>query len=399
VPVEHRRVLQLLADCGTERLGRVSYRCAQCQQTHHTNASCGNRHCPGCQTANNAAWCAAQVENLLPCEYHLVTFTIPSELRRCVRSHQDVCYRALFDAAACALKTALGNPRFCGADTLGFTAVLHTFGRDLSYHPHVHVIIPAGGLVGADDVTGKAGSHRPDQCIRSAGGNRPCQWRPTRPGFLAPVKVLSQLFRAEFERLLRAQLPAEVLPPAAEFRREFVCDVQAVGNGVSTLKYLSRYVFRTAITNKRIVGIHNDQVTFTYRRGGESRDRKMALPVFEFLRRFLQHVLPHRLHKVRHYGFLSRRSAIEMDDVRAAIVQSQREFDSDVELQSLPVPWQRPSLARVADRDSGPTCPQCGGRLVFESFQRIRPPPLTECRSADPARRLPRAQPVPSFRR
>ena len=233
IPREHRRVLRSLADCGTERLGRVSYRCAQCEARHHTHASCGDRHCPGCQTGHNAAWCEAQVEQLLPCEYHLVTFTMPSELRRFVRSWQRVCYGALFAAAAHALRTALSNLKFCGAEVLGFTAVLHTFGRDLNYHPHVHVIIAGGGL-------------------------RDGEWCSTRPGFLAPVKVLSKLFRAEFERLLRAQLPADTLPPAREFRREFVCDVQSVGNGVSTLKYLSRYVFRTAITNHRIIGLHND---------------------------------------------------------------------------------------------------------------------------------------------
>ena len=328
---------------------------------------------------------------MLPCDYHLVTFTIPSELRQFVRSHQRLCYGALFAAAAHALRTALGNPKFCGADTLGFTVVLHTFGRDLNYHPHIHVVIPGGGL-------------------------RIGEWCPTRPGFLAPVKVLSKLFRAEFERLLRTRLDADTLPPASEFRREFVCDVQAVGNGVSTLKYLSRYVFRTAITNNRIVGLHHGSsstsfdpqpqatafsdppatrqaartpaslrsvpacgqtatVTFTYRRGGESRDRRMTLPVLEFLRRFLQHVLPRGLHKVRHYGFLSRRSRIDLEDVRAAIVEARSVADADVELQQLPIPWQRPVLSRPAAEASGSACPHCGGRLVFEQFHRIRPPP------------------------
>ena len=140
LPSEHRRVLQLIADCGTGRLGTISYRCAQCEleghpSVHHTHASCGNRHCPNCQTANNGDWCAKQVTQLLPLDYFLMTFTLPRQLRPFIRSHQNVCYRALSAAAACTLKTVLANPKFCGAQITGFTAVLHTFGRDMAYHP------------------------------------------------------------------------------------------------------------------------------------------------------------------------------------------------------------------------------------------------------------------------
>jgi DNA-directed RNA polymerase subunit RPC12/RpoP len=352
IPAEHRRVLQLIADCGTGRLGSASYRCAQCaadgrEAVHHTNASCGNRHCPNCQTANNGEWCVEQTKKLLPCEYFFVTFTIPSELRRFVRSNQQVCYRAMFDAAAFALKTVLANEKFCGADTVGFTSVLHTFGRDMNYHPHVHVIVPGGGVSGGT-------------------------WKSTLPGFLSPVKLLSKLFRMEFERLLRQQLAATILPSADDFRREFVSDVEAVGDGVATLKYLSRYVFRTAITNDRIISMRDGQVTFSYRKSGEQRDRQMTLPVFEFLRRFLQHVLPRRLQKIRHYGFLSRRSNIDLDDVRAAIIESLRDIEPDLELEAWSVPSLRPT------EDDGPKCPACGGRLIFQSFHRIRPPPLNQ---------------------
>ncbi len=348
MPTEHRRVLQLIADCGTGRIGSASYRCAECDAVHHTDASRGNRHCPGCQTANNGEWCSQQTHKLLPCDYYFVTFTLPSELRSFVRAHQDVCYRAIFDASAVALKTALASAKFCGADTIGFTSALHPFGRDKSYHPHVHVIIPGGGM-----------------CKQT--------WKSTRPGFLAPVKLLSKLFRIEFERLPRAQLSASVLPPARAFRREFVCDVQAVGDSVATLKYLSRYVFRTAITNNRILSLQAGQVTFSYRNSGEHRDRQMTLGVFEFLRRFLQHVLPRSLHKVRHYGFLSRRSKTDLDRVRAAILESLREVEPDLELEDWSVTAVRPT------DDGGPRCPDCGGPLIFQSFHRIRPPPLTRC--------------------
>jgi hypothetical protein len=181
-----------------------------------------------------------------------------------------------------------------------------------------------------------------------------------------------------FERLLREKLPESLLPNAADFRHEFVSDVKAVGDGVATLKYLSRYVFRTAITNDRILALKNGQVTFSYRRGGEPRDRQMTLPVFEFLRRFLQHVLPPRLQKIRHYGFLSRRSKIELDDVRDVILESLSEVEPDLELEDWSVPALRPGI------DDGPRCPDCGGRLEFVSFHRIRPPPLTQRPSHPP---------------
>jgi hypothetical protein len=150
--------------------------------------------------------------------------------------------------------------------------------------------------------------------------------------FLAPVKLLSKLFRIEFERLLRTKLPASALPNAVDFRREFVSDVEAVGDGVATLKYLSRYVFHTAITNDRILSIKDSQVTFSYRRSGEQRERLMTLSAFEFLRRFLQYVLPRRLPKIRHYGILSRRSNIDLDDVRDAILESLKDVEPDLEL-------------------------------------------------------------------
>lgn len=363
MPSEHRRVLQLIADCGTGRLGTVSYRCARCQAegrsaVHFTNASCGNRHCPNCQTAANGDWCLEQTKKLLPCEYFLVTFTIPEQLRPFVRSHQNVCYRAMFSAAAFAIRTVLADRRFCGADETGFTAVLHTFGRDMNYHPHVHVILPGGGL-------------------------RQGQWKSTLPGFLAPVKLLSKLFRMEFERLLRAShlapesgesVRGNVLdsdfPSPTDFRRKFVSDVEAVGDGVSTLKYLSRYVSRTAITNDRIESMDTDSVTFRYRRQGEQEVRRMRLPAFVFLHRFLQHVLPRGLHRIRHYGLLSRCSKKDLNAVRAAILNWRADVDPDLELED----WSVPILVRRPD--AGPRCPVCDHPLTFECFTRIRPPPL-----------------------
>ena len=224
MPFEQRRILQLIADCGSGRLGTASYRCAQCDAEgrgaiHHTNASCGNRHCPNCQTAKNGDWCDEQMQKLLPCEYFFVTFTVPQQLRAFIRSNQNVGYRAMFDAAAFALKTVLANPKFCGVDTTGFTAVLHTFGRDLNYHPHVHVIVPGGGLklscpARSSSPESSGSSQQTDVCRTGGGLTGDGEWKSTLPTFLAPVKLLSKLFRMEFERLLAVSPSKQMCYPS-----------------------------------------------------------------------------------------------------------------------------------------------------------------------------------------
>ena len=365
MPKHHRRVLQLLADCGTGRLGAASYCCAPCAAVgkpslHFTNASCGNRHCPGCQTSANGEWCVAQTKKLLPCEYAFVTFTVPQELRGFIRSNQSLCYAAMFQAAAFALRKLMADPKFCGATRIGFTSVLHTFGGDLVYHPHIHVLMTCGGL------------------------NDTGEWKSTRPGFVLPVKKLSQEFRIEFERLVGDRANELGIPPA-DFRREFVSFAKPVGDGLATLKYLSRYMFRTAITNKRIMAMDDTHVTFSYRKKTKRSDaeppgkgpvRTMRLPVLEFLRRFLQHVLPQNpttgggFQRVRHYGFLSRASKVDLDELRSTILQTTVDSEPDLELEEWKVPVLKPST------NDGPKCPTCGELLTFVSFIRIRPPPL-----------------------
>ena len=344
MPARQRRVLRSIRDCQTGRLGWVEYRCADCGQSHRTEKSCGDRHCPTCQTSKNGDWCAAQVGRLLPCDYFLVTFTIPAELRKLVRSHQRICYPALFAAAAHALRTALGNRRFCGAEVTGFTGILHTFGRDLNYHPHVHYIVPGGGLV------------------RDAAGQR--RWVETPRNFLAPVKVLSRLYRTEFERILQQRGIGGLVAPQL-FRLSFVVNCQPVGDGVSAVKYLSRYVYRTAITNRRIVSLEDGQVTFRYRRRGATCEATLRLPALTFVARFLQHVLPRGLQKVRHYGFHSRASKTTLEEVREALQGARADDEPDDELCA----WSPPVLARRAA--GAPVCSACGGPL---EFVRVVPP-------------------------
>lgn len=338
MPANHRRVLQSIRDCQTGRLGSVEYRCTDCGTSHRTEKSCGDRHCPTCQTAKNGEWCEAQVGRLLPCDYFLVTFTIPEQLRRLVRRHQRICYAAMFEASAHALRTALSNARFCGVATTGFTGILHTFGRDLVYHPHIHFIVPGGGLVqNSDGLT---------------------RWKETPKGFLAPVKILSKLYRAEFERILKEKGIADLVDPKT-FRLPFVVDGQPVGDGVAAVKYLSRYVYRTAITNRRIVSMDEGNVSFTYRKRGMTSDRIMTLPALVFIARFLQHVLPKGLQKVRHYGFHSRASKTTIDDVRDAIEAANVEIEPDYELG----PWTPPTLKKRPQFEH--TCQACGGAMKF----------------------------------
>jgi hypothetical protein len=254
--------------------------------------SCGNRHCPTCQRDKTRAWLEKQLDRLLPCPYFLVTFTLPAELRALARSHQRVVYAALFEASSEALRALASDPKFVGTDRLGFFGVLHTWGRTLDYHPHVHYVVPGGGV--------------------SADGSR---WLPSRADFLVPVQALSIVFRAKFRDILDRKGLLNLADPSV-WRRDWVVHSQAAGDGRSSLHYLAPYVVQVAIGDHRIVSCDDEKVTFTYRRVGSNRPRKMTLDATEFVRRFLQHVLPAGFQKVRHFGFLSPSSGVVLEVVR-----------------------------------------------------------------------------------
>jgi len=350
VPWEHRRIIALLSACRTGELGRVRWRCEDCAQMHVTPRSCGNRHCPGCQSQKNEQWFAEQSQRRLEVPYFLLTFTLPETLRRFVRSHQRVCYRALFRAASAALRKLARDPRFLGAQQLGFTAVLHTWGRAMTYHPHLHVVVPAGGV--------------------TADGER---WIASRPDFLVPVKALSKIFRAKFQtEMQRAGLLEDIDP--AVWSEAFVTDSRAVGDGESTLGYLSRYVFRVAISNARLISCEDARVKLRWKPSGSRRWRTMELGAMEFIRRFLQHVLPPGFQKVRHYGFLSTASALSHQDVRELVSTQNVESAKLASSSAL-----KPASAPASSACLVPRCPTCGGRLVVvditfrrQSFQNSR---------------------------
>lgn len=226
---DQRRVLATLAACGTGELGHVHYRCAACGQRHVVPRSCGNRHCPRCQGQKARQWLDTQLERLLPCPYFLVTFTVPQELRRFVRSHPRECYKALFDASSATLFELAKNPKHVGSSQFGFTGVLHTWGRALDYHPHVHYVVP-DGAIGPDGQS----------------------WLPSRADFFVPVRAASKVFRAKFRDAMQEQgLLPEI--PAEVWTKAWIVHSQAVGDGRQSLRYLAPYVFRVAIGNRRIV--------------------------------------------------------------------------------------------------------------------------------------------------
>jgi hypothetical protein len=291
MPAEHKKVLDAICACRTGQLGTVVYACESCRTTHAMGRSCGNRHCPTCQQDKTKAWLEKQTARLLPCPYFLITFTLPAGLRELVRRHQRIAYPALFDASSAALKTLAADPKYVGTTRCGFFGVLHTWGRTLDYHPHVHYVVPGGG-VGADGA----------------------RWLPSRADFFVPVRALSVLFRAKFrDALERAGLLSQVDPTV--WRQDWVVHCKAVGDGRASLQYLAPYVFRVAISDRRIVACEDGRVTFSYRRSGSNRWRTMTVDAFEFIRRFLQHVLPSGFQKVRHYGFLSANSAVSPEMV------------------------------------------------------------------------------------
>jgi hypothetical protein len=276
----HRQAMWAIEHCRTEALGGHVYHCPDCDQHVYQYHSCRNRHCPKCQSEQAQHWLEHQQELLLPVPYFMLTFTLPAPLRPVARSHQAPLYDLLFHTSASATQHLAADPRFIGGQ-LGLVGVLHTWGRTLTYHPHVHYLIPAGGL--ADD--GQT-------------------WRPARDDFLVPVKALSGIFRARFRDALRSTELFELVP-ASVWEHDWVVHCKAVGNGETAFKYLAPYIFRVAISNSRILKVENDQVTFRYRASDSGQAKLCMLAVEEFIHRFLQHVLPKGFVKVRYYGFLS----------------------------------------------------------------------------------------------
>ncbi|MFQ5615932.1 MAG: transposase [Anaerolineales bacterium] len=334
VPPQHRKVIEAILRCRTPQSGATVYRCDSCGEDHVLHLGCGNRHCPICQHHKGRQWLQRQLERQMPGAHFMVTFTVPEQLRPFMRSNQRLAYAALFAASSDAMRTLAKDPRFVGGDLPGFFGVMHTWGRQLQYHPHIHYVVTGGAL---DSGSG--------------------EWHPARNCFYLPVKALSPMVRAKFrDRITKAGRLGEI--PASVWTTDWNVNCQAVGDAEGSLKYLAPYVFRTAISNSRIVSVENDRVIFSYKKRGSSRLRTRELSAMEFIRLFLQHVLPWGFMKVRYYGFLSPGCRIPLEEVRARI-QLAHGFTLTVPKIK---PESRPSL----------TCRQCGKEL--EKHYLILPP-------------------------
>ena len=276
----HLAVMRAIEACRTEALGGQVYHCATCDETWYCYHSCKNRHCPKCQQQAGQVWLEQQQSLLLPVPYFLVTFTLPASLRDLARRKQELVYNLFFRASAAALQELAADPRFVGGQ-IGCMGVLQTWTRDLRYHPHIHYLVPGGGL--------------------AADGQR---WLASDRKFLVRVEPLGRLFRGKMRAGLRKAGLLDQVPPAA-WRQDWVVDCRSVGRGQTALKYLAPYIFRVALSNKRIVSVQDGKVTFTYREGETGRRRLRIVTAEEFIRLFLQHVLPKGFVKVRYYGLLA----------------------------------------------------------------------------------------------
>ena len=280
----HVRALSAITICRTPTLGAHLGVCAQCQQRHLLYHSCRHRACARCGHDATERWLASQRQLLLPVRYFHVVFTLPSELRQLVRTHQRALIGVLFRSAYAALSELAKDPRYLGG-RIGALAVLHTWTRTLGYHPHVHMLVPGGAL--------------------TADGT----WRPAprrRKRYLVPIRALGKLFAGKFLDAPRRALPDGVRIPNVSVGTKWVVFVKPAVQGSDTvLRYLGRYVHKTAIADGAIVACTDHVVTFRYRDSRTHERKTMTLPPHEFLRRFLQHVLPKGLHRVRAFGLLS----------------------------------------------------------------------------------------------
>jgi hypothetical protein len=295
MPKAHKKVIRDICDCRNGSFGAILYSCDDCDIVKPVPCCCGNRHCPSCQQYKAEEWLNRQMESLLPTHYFLLTITLPHDFHDIARSNQKIVYRAMFKCAHEALKKIAKDKRFVGSSRIGYLAVLHTWGSMLQYHPHLHLVIP-GGAVSKD-------------------GN---QWLPSREDLFVHTKPFSIIFRAKIRDEMKKAGLLNIIDPCV-WEKDWVVHSQSAGKGENALRYLSRYVFRVAISNNRIKSIGNDAIRFTYKDRERNTWKKTSLEPMEFMRRFLQHVLPEGFMKVRHYGFLNPNSSLSIEKLRELI--------------------------------------------------------------------------------
>jgi hypothetical protein len=344
----HRKVLSAIERCRTAALGGHRDQCSRCgYQTAISYNSCRNRHCPKCQTNARNKWLAARQQELLAVPYVHVVFTLPHELAPLALYNKKILYALLFRASAATLLEIAADPKHLGAE-IGFLSVLHTWGQNLLLHPHVHCVVPAGGL-------------SPDHE----------RWVHPRYPFFLPVKVLSRVFRGKFVAGLKLAfqkgelcLPGTLRPLKRReafhaflrtlFRQDWVVYAKRpFGGPEHVLHYLARYTHRVAISNHRLVMLHDHKVTFRWKDyAHRSKSRLMTLSAEEFLRRFLLHVLPHGFVRIRFSGLLANRRRGSLLPLCRTLLEGSSSRHA------------APTLSSQNDKSSGSTCPQCGGPMV-----------------------------------
>ncbi|MCA1670657.1 MAG: IS91 family transposase [Actinobacteria bacterium] len=350
IPPEHRRVLNAITSCRTAALGGHVEACDRCGHRRIAYNSCRNRHCPKCQASACAQWMNERAKELLPVEYFHVVFTLPGDFNALALANPRIVYGLLFDAAAQTLLEVAANPRHLGA-RIGFLSILHTWGQNLCLHPHVHCVVPGGGL----SLDGSSGL--------ATGESR---WVACRRGYFLPVRVLSRVFRGKFIAGLKRAHQRQALrgiddEPGLQrlldgsVRREWVVYAKPpFGSPQQVLKYLSRYTHRIAIGNRRLVAMDQGTVTFRWKDyAHHDVPRLMTLNASEFLRRFLLHVVPRGFVRIRHYGLLANRH-------RAGMIQRCRV------LIGAAAAIETPLVTRVgAGEGEWCRCPECHeGRMV-----------------------------------
>jgi len=364
------KVMSAIEQCRSAALGGHVLRCASCDHDEIAYNSCRNRHCPKCQASAAKRWLDARQADLLPVDYYHVVFTLPAPISAIAYYNKAAIYRLLFEVAAETLRTIAGDPKHLGA-RIGVTLVLHTWGSALTHHPHVHGIVPGGGL--------------------SFDGER---WVSCKPGFFLPVRVLSRLFRRRFlEELEQAHRRGQL-----QFFGEYasLTDVHAFAQWIAPMReiewvvyakrpfagpeavlaYLSRYTHRVAISNQRLVASDDRGVTFRwkdYRAKGRTRYKTMTLAPDEFIRRFLLHVLPGGFHRIRHYGLIAnaeRRDSLAT--ARRLLGSEPPEVDAGTAAPDPPLVPAPPTFV----------CPDCGAAMIVVDTVLRRP------RIRDPPRRL-----------
>ena len=324
----HRQAVQSILNCRTLALGGQLYFCANCRREHFVYHSCNHRACPQCGQADAAQWITEQKRKLLPVPYFLITFTVPEALRRWLRSNQKTGYAALLKQSAATLQDVAAREKYLGAE-LGILSVLHTWGRQLQYHPHVHCVVPAGGL-------------RADRL----------RWcRPKTRDYFLPHNVLAARFRTRLKKALADGL-AEI--PITVWKQNWVVDIRPVGSGEAALKYLAAYVYRTALGSQRIISADQHQVTFQYKDSDDGSWQRLQLQPNEFIRRFLQHVLPKGFQRVRRYGWQSAAATLKWQRILALL------------------DWKLPERKPIEQPQ--PCCLHCGEPLRWVATL-SRPPP------------------------